>query len=431
MFMAEDRKPNLLRSSRVLIAGLVAVVVVLGLALVMMVIGSSRTGAQLEEVGPDALATSKDECVVCHRDTTPGIVTQFSRSTMAAADVTCRDCHEVEAGYAGSSTHEGTSILAQPTTAKCQRCHQKEVAEYVESRHALPAYTAYAGTANLTAAQLAEYEAIPEGSYTPDKMRNALHALEGQDVTRFACEACHNIGKPAPDGATGQCDKCHLRHEFSLEQARKPETCNYCHIGPDHPQWEIYHESPHGIVYETTGYRWDWEAEAGRLSVDDFPAATCALCHFGGFGTTETTHDVGDRLTWYLFAPISERRPDWEENKSQMQSVCLQCHNPNMVDEFYAAADRATKAVNAWVEESNTIIAPLEDHGLLSPEPFDEPIDFLFFELWHHWGRTAKFGFWMQGPDYSQWHGAYELLSDLVELREMVDKELEEAGLDN
>jgi len=119
----------------------------------------------------------------------------------------------------------------------------------------------------------------------------------------------------------------------------------------------------------------------------------------------------------------------WEENQTRMQSVCLQCHNENMLDEFYTAADLATEAVNDWVEESNSIIAPLREHDLLSPAPFDEPIDYLFFELWHHWGRTAKFGFWMQGPDYAQWHGAYELLSDLAELRELVELKLEEAGL--
>jgi hypothetical protein len=39
--------------------------------------------------------------------------------------------------------------------------------------------------------------------------------------------------------------------------------------------------------------------------------------------------------------------------------------------------------------------------------------------MWHHWGRTAKFGMWMQGPDYTQWHGIYELVSDLSELRQM------------
>jgi hypothetical protein len=119
----------------------------------------------------------------------------------------------------------------------CQRCHGQEVAQYNASRHSLPAYVAVVGIEPLTEAQRTAYQAIPEGSFAPDKSRHALYAIEGQDLTRFACETCHDIGKPAPDGSVGECQKCHLRHEFSLEQARKPETCNACHIGPDHPQW--------------------------------------------------------------------------------------------------------------------------------------------------------------------------------------------------
>lgn len=62
---------------------------------------------------------------------------------------------------------------------------------------------AYDGTANLTPEQLAMYEAIPEGQFAPDKMRNALFALEGPDITEFACKSCHDIGKPALDGSVG------------------------------------------------------------------------------------------------------------------------------------------------------------------------------------------------------------------------------------
>jgi len=271
------------------------------------------------------------------------------------------------------------------------------------------------------------YEGIPEGGFAPDKSRNAIANLEGPDLTPFTCEGCHNIGLPAPDGSVGQCQKCHLRHEFSREQARKPETCNACHIGPDHPQWEIYQESAHGIAYSTMGHDWNWDAEAGTLAVNDFPAPTCALCHMSGFGAQGTTHDVGDRLTWYLFAPISKRRPVWQDSKVRMTGVCLECHNQTFVEDFYTRADKATERVNEWVVESNEIIAPLKEQGLLTPEPFDEPIDFTYFNLWHHWGRTAKFGAWMQGPDYAQWHGAYEVLHDLADLREMVGDRLSQA----
>lgn len=424
--MPQNEKVSRVYSTRLLIVGVVAVIVVIGLALVVVTLGRSLVPAGEERV--DALASSKDECVVCHRRTTPGIVAQYGHSTMAAAEVACRDCHEVKADYPGAVEHEETYVLAQPTTAKCRSCHATEVAQFRQSRHGLPAYVAYAGTRDLAPELLEQYEAIPEGGFAPDKMRNALYAKEGPAVTRFACEGCHDVGKPQADGSVGQCAKCHLRHAFSLEQARKPETCNHCHIGPDHPQWEIYQESPHGIAYATGGERWHWEAEPGTLTATDFTAATCAICHMSGFGASGTTHDVGERLTWYLFAPISERRPAWQDNQTRMQNVCRECHNESFIATFYADADAATEAVNAWVEESDEMVAPLKEQGLLSDEPFDESIDFVYFELWHHWGRTAKFGTWMQGPDYVQWHGAYEILSDLAELREMVAEKLSEAA---
>jgi hypothetical protein len=424
--MGQGENSGALRAARLLILGVLAVLFVGGMSVVVLAIARSGEPALVRPV--DALAGSDDECVVCHRRTSPGIVQQYGRSTMAAAEVGCRDCHEVAPGYSGSSEHEGATILATPTTAKCVACHASEVAQYYQSRHSLPAYVAFAGTADLTPEQLALFEAVPEGGFAPDKMRNALFALEGPAVTRFACEMCHNVGRPQADGSVGECEKCHLRHEFSLEQARKPETCNACHIGPDHPQWEIYQESPHGIAYSTGGESWNWEAEPGTLTVSDFPAPTCAICHMSGFGTSATTHDVGDRLTWFLFAPISQRRPAWQDSQVRMQSVCRSCHNESFIEDFYAAADLATEAVNAWVRQSDAMVAPVQARGLLTSEPFDEPFDFVYFELWHHWGRTAKFGTWMQGPDYVQWHGAYEVLSDLAELGELVEAKLQEAG---
>ncbi len=415
------------RVNRPLLLGLIVVVVVLGIALAVTAIGQGRVaGDQSPATQVNVLENSKDDCVVCHKRTTPGIVEQYGRSTMAAAEVTCRDCHEVKPDYPGAKEHEGTYVLPSPTTAMCEACHTQEVAQFYQSRHALPAFVAYNGAQDLPPELLAMYEAVPEGGFNPDRSRNALFQMEGPEITRFACQSCHNIGKPAADQSVGQCQKCHLRHEFSLEQARKPETCNACHIGPDHPQYEIYVESPHGIAYLTNGDTWNWDADPGTLTPQDFPAPTCATCHMSGFGGAATTHDVGERLSWYLFAPVSEHRPAWQDNRSRMQSVCLECHNKEFVTDFFDAADKATERVNEWVLESRDIIQPLKDQGLLTAEPFDEPIDFTFFNLWHHWGRTAKFGVWMQGPDYTQWHGAYEILRELAELREKVQEKLQQ-----
>jgi hypothetical protein len=422
-----DKPKHILRLGRTLVLGLVAVIVVLGAALIVLAIGQS--GKHIELAKTNVLEESKDECVVCHRKTTPGIIEQFSHSSMASAEITCRSCHEVVKGYPGSTEHEGVYVLRSPTPTMCAKCHASEVAQYYQSRHSLPAYVAVAGSKDLSPQHLAMYQAIPEGTFSPDKSRHVISVLEGDILTPFTCYSCHNVGKPAEDGSVGQCQKCHLRHEFSLVQARKPETCNYCHIGPDHPQWEIYQESPHGVAYQTQGTSWNWDAEAGTLTVKDFPAPTCAICHMSGFGATGTTHDVGDRLTWFLFAPLSERRPNWEGNKVHMQSVCRECHNENFINNIYTAADQATARVNEWVKESDTIIQPLKDNNLLTPAPFDEPIDFTYFNLWHHWGRTTKFGIWMQGPDYSQWHGAYEVLHELADLRDLVAQKLKAAGI--
>jgi hydroxylamine dehydrogenase len=423
--MADNERQGVMKGARLLVIGLVAVIVVLGLAVIVLAIGR---GGQRPSEQVNVLANSNDPCVKCHRRSTPGIVEQFGHSAMAAADVSCMDCHRAEEGQPGAIQHEGYTILGEPTPASCERCHPKEVAEFDQSRHSLPAYVAYAGSEGLDSAQLAEYQSIPEGTYKPDQSRNALFALEGDSVTRFACQVCHAIGKPRVDGSVGDCTKCHLRHEFSLEQARKPETCNACHIGPDHPQYEIYTESPHGIMYHTGGDRWNWDAEAGTLTPKDFPAPTCAICHMSGFGNSATTHDVGDRLTWYLFAPISTRRPSWQDNRTRMQNVCRTCHNEEFVKEFYAKADEATVAINGFIARSDSIMAPLQARGLLTPQPFDEPIDFTYFDTWHFYGRTAKFGAWMQGPDYTQWHGAYEILSHLAELRKEAKEKMEQAG---
>lgn len=421
-----DKSSSLFSASRLLIGSLLVVIVVLGFALVVQTIGKAGQPSEVGQV--NVLVNSADKCVACHKNATPGIVDQYGHSTMAGAKVSCSDCHVVNADYPGAAEHEGAYVLGSPTPAMCQKCHEQEVAQFESSRHAIPAYVAVVGSKDLSPEQMAQFQAVPEGNFDPAKARNAIYVLEGPAVTRFACESCHNVGKPAADGSVGQCQKCHLRHEFSLEQARRPETCNNCHIGPDHPQWEIYQELAHGVAYATMGNTWNWDADPGTLTSKDFPAATCAICHMSGFGGTSTTHDVGDRLTWFLAAQVSTRRPSWQDNKVRMQSVCFECHNKNFIDAFYADADKGVDAINERVTEADTIIQPLKDQGLLTDAPFDEPLDFAYFDNWHYYGRTAKFGMWMQGADYTQWHGAYEMLSKLAELREMTAQKLDAAA---
>ena len=113
---------------------------------------------------------------------------------------------------------------------------------------------------------------------------------------------------------------------------------------------------------------------------------------------------------------------------ARMQMVCSECHSDGFVSEFYQDADALVEEINRRVQLSNDTIAPAREAGLLTDAPFDQPIDFIHFDLWHHWGRTAKFGAWMGGPDYVQWHGAYEILREQAELEAIVKELLERSG---
>jgi hypothetical protein len=57
------------------------------------------------------------------------------------------------------------------------------------------------------------------------------------------------LKKTGPGFGVASCDACHTRHTFSVQEARQPQACQTCHMGFDHPQWEMYSGSKHGVRY--------------------------------------------------------------------------------------------------------------------------------------------------------------------------------------
>ena len=102
-----------------------------------------------------------------------------------------------------------------------------------------------------------------------------------------------------------------------------------------------------------------------------------------------------------------------------MKETCRKCHAGPGIDTFYREAEVVLAATNEKVAEAQAIMTALREDGLLTPAPFDEPIEFLAFDFWHYYGRTAKHGAFMGGADFVQWHGNYELLHKLSELKKM------------
>ena len=59
--------------------------------------------------------------------------------------------------------------------------------------------------------------------------------------------------------------------------ARQPEVCGKCHMGPDHPQIEIYVESKHGIAFRTRLAEMNLESDSWVLGEDYTAAPTCHM----------------------------------------------------------------------------------------------------------------------------------------------------------
>jgi len=394
--------------------------VVLSTAMIVsaFMVQSRRPRSEVMRATP-ALVKATGKCADCHRHETAAVVHEFDMSRHHAAGVTCLDCHQPTKGQ-DPLDHKGFTITKRLTAANCRGCHPAEYEQYLKSRHAAPAWAAVAGSQDFTADQIAFAEQFHKGAV--DRPVHELAAVEGVAAVNKGCRQCHDIGRPNPDGSIGSCTACHARHVSSVSLARQPQTCGQCHMGPDHAQLEIYHESKHGVLFNAQRDRMNLEAKPQSLTAADMPVPTCATCHMSGLEGETFTHDTSERLSYYLFAPVSDRRPHFDRGRRAMKAICLKCHTNPRILQFYSEAESVVRSTNKLVKEAKEIVDDLRKDGLLTDQPFDEPIEFTYFELWHYGGRTAKHGAYMGGADFVQWHGFYELVNKLAQLKKSAEE---------
>jgi hypothetical protein len=192
--------------------------------------------------------------------------------------------------------------------------------------------------------------------------------------------------------------------------ARQPETCGKCHMGPDHPQMEIFTESKHGIAFRTRINDMNLNADKWVLGDDYTVAPTCSTCHMSATKNLPVTHNVGSRISWTLRPVVSKKLEDWEDKRTRMKETCNHCHSPEFTNGFYKQYDSTIELYNnKFALPAQKIMDTLKAKGKITPSPFDDEIEWTFFHLWHHEGRRARMGISMQGPDYTQWHGFFEV----------------------
>jgi hydroxylamine dehydrogenase len=385
-----------------------------------------------------------DICVQCHKETSPGIYNQWMQSAMGQAGVNCYDCHKAEKDDVDAFEHkEMIAIVVSPKD--CSRCHEQEFKEFESSKHA------------------SAWDRLK----TPDDF--LMKTAWGNKNDRKGCIPCHGsvlkvekegklspdswpntgIGRVNPDGSKGSCTACHTRHIFSIEQARRPDSCSKCHTGDQTGQIDVYYGSKHGIMYKAFRDRMNMDRRRWLPGQDYFQGPTCVSCHLGAIPPQMeilnadqrieqalrdvlksdakefkvlmpptkakeryygATHDVGSRLSWELKSTVPKKNENWKEKREMMQTVCKQCHGDHFIEQFYMQFDDIVEKYNKrFALPARDIRQALIEDEKLSERNYDDKLDIIYWNLLDKDGRKARYGAAMMNPDYVWGKGMEEL----------------------
>jgi len=380
--------------------------------------------------GPREISEQSKPCIACHKERNPAIYEQWGTSKHFRANVACFECHSANKDDKDAYEHYGQIISTLVTPRDCSRCHSKEVEEFSNSRHSKAGRIL--GSLDNTLAEVVE----GNHGFVTEGFPNGVSA-----AAVSGCWQCHGtevkllpggkldptswpnsgIGRLNPDGTEGACNACHTSHAFSAAQARYPDTCGKCHLGPDHPQKEIYEESKHGSNFFAHAPKMNLDNPKWVVGEDYLQAPTCATCHMSATRKQPVTHDAGLRISWNNRPEVSIR-PEvadaklglpganigWETRRKNMVDVCINCHDLLWVNNFYTQYDALVNLYNTKFGGPGKELYALAK-PLLNPVQFTNELDFTWYEIWHHEGRRARHGASMMAPDYTHWHGTYEV----------------------
>ncbi len=496
-----------LRAKQVIISFLAAVFLLSLIVVQWMEVARKQAEAGVA-AHPVSIPESSKRCVECHQQQSPGIVDHWEGSTHSVKGVGCVECHKAEDDDIDAFNHYGFTIATVVTPRDCSACHQTEAHEFAESHHAkggniLASLDNFlAETVEGSREPFNPHSPTPGGDFTEVNgmasvnvgckqchgSKVAVEAIDGSLITVDELQPDENgkptatewldkvkrdnngrpvlaasswpntgIGRINLDGSLGSCSACHSRHDFSPRRARQPENCGKCHLGPDHPQKEIYEESKHGVAFRDLKDQMNLDNADWVLGEHYSEAPTCATCHMSGHSKNQgkVTHNAGMRISWTNRPPVSllmdttekheviketdpEKRKElvhdtWKQKRIRMTEVCTHCHTPAYVDAFYKQYDDFVVNYNEkFAKPGQKIMDALKEHGMITSTQFDDEIEWTWFYLWHHEGRRARHGASMMAPDYAHWHGMYEVAErfyqELIPQAEELIEHAEEEG---
>jgi hydroxylamine dehydrogenase len=380
---------------------------------------------------------SAQVCVDCHKKVTPNIVSDWELSKHSKANIDCAACHGDQ-----HKSAEDISNAKSPLPDTCATCHEKQVSQFKAGKHAI-----------AWAAQWA----MPTAHWQPMAM------MEGKK----GCGGCHRLGLKTESDIKGlkekgagfglaSCDVCHTRHIFSVKEASQPQACQTCHMGFDHPQWEMYSSSKHGARFLL---------KQNRILPESVAAPTCQTCHMRegnhanrtawgflavrlpmpedkqwaadrttilqGLGVLDPAGNPTERLTIVKAADVVRvTQDDWQKERDKMVTICNQCHSVNFVKAELEKGDQMIKQADHLMAEAIRVVNDLYKDGILikpmkyihassdlltfndAPTVIEQKLFVMFLE---HRMRTFQ-GTFHANPEYTFWYGWSGMQRDLTEI---------------
>ncbi len=458
-----------------------------GLILLVSASSAMADGAPMSE--------ETETCLECHASLHPGIVQGWMKSRHARVTpaeglkkrkverrisvekvpkefvnvtVGCAECHTMNAGkHKDTFEHNDYQVHIVVTPQDCATCHKVEVEQYGKN---LMSYARINMVENPVYMDLVK---AVNGIQSFKDMKTTLSAPDPK-TNADACLFCHGtkvevkgqrtvesdmgemeipilsgwpnqgVGRFNPDGSMGSCTACHTRHQFSMEMARKPQTCSECHKGPDVPAYPVYQVSKHGNIYYSLGKEWEFKSVPWKVGTD-FTAPTCATCHMSLVVgeeeeiIAERTHQMNNRLPWRLFGvvyahphprspntsiirnkaglplateltgePASEYLIDVQEQEERLQAmkkVCLSCHSSGWVNGHFVRLDNTIKTTNEMTLTATKILLSAWEKGAAKgleqkDSIFNEAIERKWAEQWLFYANSTRLASAMAGADY-------------------------------
>lgn len=387
-------------------------------------------------------------CVECHKKVTPSIVTDWEQSRHSRQNISCAACH----GDLHSSA-EDAGKAKSPLPDTCASCHEKQVAQFKMGKHA------YAWAAQW---------AMPGAHWQP------MALMEGKK----GCGGCHRIGlktedeikalkEKGADFGLASCDTCHTRHLFSVKEAQQPQACQTCHMGIDHPQWEMFSSSKHGVRFLL---------KQMNVLPDNAAAPSCQTCHMKdgdhenrtawgflavrlpmpedkqwaadrttilqGLGVLDPMGNPTARLAVVKSAEVVRvTQEEWQKERDKMIATCTECHSPKFAKAELAKGDEMIRVADRLMAEGIRVVNDLYKDGILvkpmkyihasadlltfhdAPTVIEQKLFIMFLK---HRMRTFQ-GAFHANPDYALWYGWSEMNRDITEIKALAEDMREKA----